>query len=129
MTSDTNKVVSIPEAPKEPPGGIFFSPNNDIKSSQEVDVNMIVPNLYLGSLEAALDTEHLKKLNVTRILTVAESPLEPDFHKEFTYLFKQVVDAPWSDLLSILDECVEFIHAGIAGSNGVLVHWFVGFDF
>lgn len=114
----TNELV--PDAPPLPSYGLF-SEEDDVENAEP---NMIVPYLYLGSIEAAYDFEHLKKLEITHILSLIEEPLEHKLvQNRFKYMFKQLVDSPWSDLLDILDECIEFIKSAVENSCGVLVHW------
>ena len=131
MFGDDEEEKAAPPPPL-PPNGLFSTTTTTpsitkrSKRSEQIDLDMdmIIPNLYLGSLEAAENHEQLKRMNITRILTLLETPLDDQVHRHFKYLFKQVVDAHWSDLLSILDECIEFIHEGVAtDSTGVLVHW------
>ena len=88
------------------------------------DLNQIEPFLFLGSLEAATNVELLKKLNITHVLTVEDHPLEPEVQKHFTaYKFKQLYDHPYSNILDILEECVEFVESAVSQNTGVLVHW------
>lgn len=91
--------------------------------SGDNEIDLICPNIYLGSLLGAQETEQLRKTGITHVLTVAESPLDWSERSSFIYLYKQLVDAPWSDLLCILNECIEFIRVGSQEPNRVLVHW------
>lgn len=110
------------EVPQLPSNG-FSTDKNRSNRRKGLDMDMIVPHLYLGSYEAAEEYQHLKHMNISRILTLHETPLDDEVNEHFTYLFKQVVDAHWSDLLCILEECIEFIHEAVSNSTGVLVHW------
>jgi len=87
------------------------------------DLNQISPKLFLGSLEAAKNVDLLKQLNVTHVLTVEDHSLEPEIHKSFTYKFKQLYDHPYSNILDILEECIEFIESARDKNTGILVHW------
>ena len=92
------------------------------------DLNQIAPLLFLGSLEAAKNVELLKKLNITHVLTVEDHPLEPEIHKHFVeYKFKQIYDHPYSNILDIIEECVDFIENALKQNTGVLVHWYIFF--
>lgn len=118
---------NVPEAPSI--AGLNLNPKpvgrcmrTKYKSAEE-DLDMVAPNLYIGSLDAAMNVELLKKLNITHILTVENSPLIESVQKEFTYKFKRLFDLPSSNILDILAECIEFIESGLQNSTGVLVHW------
>lgn len=120
----------IPEAPPLPESPILTSVNleeiskmDNLVLEDNFDLNLIVPNLYLGSFKAASNLELLKHLSIGHIITLAEDPLDDDVQKHVSYKFKQMTDSPSSDVLDILDECIEFIESGVATSNGVLVHW------
>ena len=117
---DYDEAKSLPIPP--PISGLNLS-----FSEIDRDIDLIVPNLYLGSLLAAEDEKCLESLGVTHVLTIAEAPIDLSVRKKFKYMFKQLVDAPWSDLLSILEECIGFIRDGLGTSSNstVLVHWFV----
>jgi hypothetical protein len=114
---------------------------------ENLDMNMIVPNLYIGSLESAFNVEALKKLKVTHVLTIEDGPLPDDVHKMFTYKFIRkrtikmnlfyiifidkililivdLTDMPYSNLLDVIEEGVEFIENALSNEgNSVLVHW------
>nr|XP_043623968.1 dual specificity protein phosphatase 1-like [Erigeron canadensis] len=84
----------------------------------------IEEGLYLGSVGAANNKTHLKRLNVTHILTVATSLL-PAYPTDFTYKVIDVTDKAEADIAQFFDECFTFINEG-KRLGGVLVHCFVG---
>ncbi|KAJ9538360.1 hypothetical protein OSB04_031093 [Centaurea solstitialis] len=84
----------------------------------------IEEGLYLGSVGAANNKSLLKSLNVTHILTAANS-LPPAYPNDFTYKVVDVSDRKDVNIAQFFDECFSFINeAKIIG--GVLVHCFVG---
>nr|UBK24583.1 MKP2 [Chrysanthemum x morifolium] len=80
--------------------------------------------LYLGSVGAANNKTLLKSLNVTHILTVANS-LPPAYPNDFTYKIVDVSDREEVNIAQFFDECFNFINEG-KRMGGVLVHCFVG---
>ncbi|KAM0948822.1 putative phosphoric monoester hydrolase [Dioscorea sansibarensis] len=94
-------------------------------AKQDGVICQIEDGLYLGSLGAAQDKEALKKLNITHILTVAQSIL-PAYPNEFVYKRIDVLDSPTTNLAQYFDECFEFIDEARRSGGGVLVHCFAG---
>nr|GEZ38728.1 dual specificity protein phosphatase 1-like isoform X5 [Tanacetum cinerariifolium] len=84
----------------------------------------IEEGLYLGSVGAANNKNHLKSLNVTHILTVANS-LPPAYPNDFTYKIVDVSDREEVNIAQFFDHCFSFINEG-KRMGGVLVHCFVG---
>ncbi len=98
--------------------------NNNICDLNELD--LIRPNLYLGSLKAANDLTTLKKLNITHVLTIEENPLEDHLLEKLgvdKYKFKKLADSPYCNILQILNECIDFIDDAVMQSKNILVHW------
>ncbi|CAK9137179.1 unnamed protein product [Ilex paraguariensis] len=85
----------------------------------------IEEGLYLGSLGAANNKSALKSLNITHILTVANS-LAPAHPNDFTYKIVNVLDREDINISHYFDECFEFIDEAKRKGGGVLVHCFVG---
>ena len=86
------------------------------------DMNVILENLYLGSIEAALHTDILKDAGVTHILTIDDRPLSHETTNKFTSKYIHGLDLHDTDLLTYFDECIDFINEG-RKAGGVLVHW------
>ncbi|XP_050131881.1 dual specificity protein phosphatase 1-like isoform X6 [Malus sylvestris] len=85
----------------------------------------IEEGLFLGSIGAANNKEELKNLNITHILTVANS-LAPAYPNDFVYKVINVADRVCTDLKQHFDECIEYIDEAKRSGGGVLVHCFVG---
>ncbi|CAF0715889.1 unnamed protein product [Brachionus calyciflorus] len=122
MTSESNN-QSLPVAPNLNGLVLNYYHRSHLHKS---DLNLIVPYLYLGSLEAAKNVDNLKKLDITHILTLMEDPLDEKIRNSFTYKFKRLTDLPSSNILDILEECIEFIENAIDNSQNILVHCQVG---
>ncbi|KAL6189352.1 hypothetical protein ACLB2K_040741 [Fragaria x ananassa] len=85
----------------------------------------IEEGLFLGSVGAANNKEELKNLNVTHILTVADS-LPPKYPNDFVYKVVEVEDRRTTDLQQHFDECFDYIEEAKTSGGGVLVHCFSG---
>ncbi|TQD90320.1 hypothetical protein C1H46_024148 [Malus baccata] len=85
----------------------------------------IEEGLFLGSIGAANNKEELKNLNITHILTVANS-LAPAYPNDFVYKVINVADRVCTDLKQHFDECIDYIDVAKRSGGGVLVHCFVG---
>ncbi|GAV60919.1 DSPc domain-containing protein/Myb_DNA-bind_3 domain-containing protein [Cephalotus follicularis] len=85
----------------------------------------IEQGLFLGSVGAANNKDELKRLNVTHILTVANS-LVPMHPNDFVYKVVEVSDREDTNLRQHFDECFGFIDETRRQGAGVLVHCFAG---
>lgn len=91
------------------------------------DMDLIIPNLYLGDISAAHDVEKLKSLNITHVLTIEDNSLDSSVYKKFDkYKFKKLADHQFSDILAVFEECLTFIDEAIKEGNNILVHCFAG---
>jgi len=88
------------------------------------DIDQIAPFLFLGRAEAAENLELLKILDITHVLTVEDTCIDPEIQSKYTYKFKKLADDPDSNLLEILEECIEFIDSAIEKKMRILVHWY-----
>ncbi|KAH7857025.1 hypothetical protein Vadar_008156 [Vaccinium darrowii] len=85
----------------------------------------IEEGLYLGSVGAANNKSELKRLNITHILTVANS-LPPTHPNDFVYKIINIPDREDVNIENYFDECFTFIDEAKRTGGGVLVHCFVG---
>lgn len=94
----------------------------DSKDITDKDVNLILPNLYLGSMTFAEDFRALKALNITHVLMVLPA-MQPPF-PESGILYKQIAvgDSPLSLIGKYFEEAIEFIDQSLADNGCVLVH-------
>jgi protein-tyrosine phosphatase len=81
-------------------------------SEREIDLGWdgceIFPNIYLGSLQAALDEENLRKNCICGVLTVANQ-LKVHFSGEILHLEVAIADHPCANILEALPQSLEFI--------------------
>ncbi|CAE6420880.1 unnamed protein product [Rhizoctonia solani] len=89
------------------------------------EVTPILPNVYLSSLSALQTCLAQSLLPVTHILSILDVPV--DF-PEFTgsRLVIALSDQAESDLLSRMDECVEYVQRARRDGGTVVVHCMMG---
>jgi len=86
-----------------------------------LDCQEIIPNVFLGPVDAAIDKENLSRKQIGYILTVAKE-FKPKFAKEFEYLQIDVLDEDNCNLICYFEKCHAFIDKAIKASSSVLVH-------
>jgi len=92
----------------------------------ENDVDVIIPNLWLGNTVAALNEDFIKKNNIKYIVNVTE--VVPCPFKYVTYYHVPIKDKKMCDdesrdiMLHYIDNAVDFINEGLCKNVGVLVH-------
>ena len=82
----------------------------------------IIDYLFLGSQDAAVNLEDLKKENVEYILNVATG-IPNRFPELLKYRNVEVLDLDETQIVDYLPECFEFIDNAVKEKQGVLVHW------
>lgn len=93
---------------------------NKLKNDREPA--QIIEGLYLGSIGAAMSKDTLQNLEISHILTVADS-IKPTFPELFTYKIIAILDNPSCDIGAVFDETFDFIDSAIESGQKVLVHW------
>ena len=85
-------------------------------------MKQICGDVFIGNREDALSCLTDDK-EIKNILTIENEPLDPA-EENGNFLLKHVkcLDEPEGDLLSHLDDCIEFIQERVKNSK-VLVHW------
>lgn len=91
-------------------------------ASPTLDMDEVIDNLYIGSKSAVKNADTLKAKGITHIVTVSDHPLPLVVSQEFKYKYIHGLDLEFTDLLTMFDECYQFIDEGrLQGS--VIVHW------
>ncbi|KAJ8300148.1 hypothetical protein KUTeg_021667 [Tegillarca granosa] len=94
-------------------------------SSPTLDLNEVIDNLFIGSKSAVRNADTLKAKGITHIMTVNDHPLPLVVSQDFKYKFVHGLDLEFTDLLTMFDECYQFIDEGrLQGS--VIVHCLAG---
>ncbi|KAL2102222.1 hypothetical protein ACEWY4_001390 [Coilia grayii] len=85
---------------------------------------LVESGLYLGAASDLKDHTNLSILGITHVLTVdsEQVPLPTQFITKYV----RALDDSSTDLLSKLDECIQFIDAGKQPSSSVVVHCHAG---
>jgi dual specificity MAP kinase phosphatase len=86
----------------------------------------ILPFLYLGSQQDALDCELLKKHSIDYVLNLSISCPRPEFLGEESFLRIPVNDSYTEKLLPYFEEAFEFLDKVREGNGSVLVHCLAG---
>ncbi|KAI0656971.1 hypothetical protein C8Q70DRAFT_306841 [Cubamyces menziesii] len=85
-----------------------------------MSMNEIVPNLWVGDLPSALDTEKLKAHNIRSVLTAMRGRVR--IHETFVRHQINIDDTESSDILQHFVPAITFIQAELDKNHGVLVH-------
>ncbi|TBU39843.1 hypothetical protein BD309DRAFT_928271 [Dichomitus squalens] len=85
-----------------------------------MSMNEIVPNLWVGDLPSALDTETLRAHNIRSVLTAMRGRVS--IHETFVRHQINIDDTDSSDILQHFVPAITFIQAELDKGKGVLVH-------
>jgi len=81
--------------------------------------------LFIGCQDSSRSKFALRNSNISHILDLTGA--KPSFPNDFEYFtVEKLEDAPCSDLLSHLPQCISFIEKGLKDGTGVLVHCAAG---
>jgi protein-tyrosine phosphatase len=92
----------------------------------ENDVDLIIPNLWLGNKKAALDENFIKNNNIKHIVNVTDGINCP--FTDITYYHIPIKDKKMCDIeskdtmIKYIDTSMDFILNGLKKNEGVLVH-------
>ncbi|KDQ08484.1 hypothetical protein BOTBODRAFT_191750 [Botryobasidium botryosum FD-172 SS1] len=92
-------------------------------TSEYRTMDQIIPNLWVGDFEAALDTELLEKHGIKYVLSAVQGIR---VNKKFIQHKCDLLDTEYSDLFTFLPRAVSFIENALGKSEGVLVHCHAG---
>ncbi|KAJ3491103.1 hypothetical protein NLI96_g949 [Meripilus lineatus] len=86
----------------------------------------ILPNLFLGPLQASKSLEALKSLGITHILCIRDAKeafsVRPRFPEQFRYMVLDVEDNEEQNLIRLFPRAKEFIDNALARGGRALVH-------
>jgi protein-tyrosine phosphatase len=85
----------------------------------------IAPNVYIGSIGAALNKQYLQESHITHILTVADN-INQSYPNDFVYKNIEITDRIDFNLLEVLEDAIKFIEEALTAEGKVLVHCFAG---
>ena len=83
---------------------------------------MVIPQLYIGTIQSAESLNHLKDTGITHIVQ-AMGGLEPMFPKQFTYKKLNLEDSPYENISSHFENICMWISDAMDRGGKILVHW------
>jgi hypothetical protein len=85
------------------------------------EISEIIPNLYIGDFSSACDTEKLKGLGITTIITVFAGVGEMYPHL-FKYRIIDICDRKYVDISMHFDPTSDYIENSLKSNEKILVH-------
>ena len=85
----------------------------------------ILDNIYLGAIDSVYDTEELKKIGITHILSVIAG-FSPPYPDDFKYLVLNALDTENTYLQEYFEVSNEYIENAIENDGKVLIHCMAG---
>ena len=99
--------------------------NNYFNLSDNVDFNLVYPNIYIGNYSTSTNLELLQGLGITHILTVLPT-FNPPFPDKFAYLHVQAYDDETQNLEPFFQQTNKFISDALTQRGKLLIHCMVG---
>ena len=93
--------------------------------SDNVDFNLVYPNIYIGNYSTSTNLELLQGLGITHIITVLPT-FNPPFPDKFTYLHIQAYDDETQNLEPFFQQTNQFISDVLTQRGKLLIHCMVG---
>jgi len=101
--------------------GALLSKSLKVLPVRDFDAQEIAPNLYLGDVYAAHNSQELKKRNITHIVTCTVG-VEPPYPESFKYMHLKILDCAAETIHDHFEDTTAFISDAISGGGRVLVH-------
>jgi len=105
--------------------GVFLSKTLKWSPSNNFNAHEVFPNVYVGDVYAAHNTNELKKRGFTHVVNVA-CGVAPAFPKDFTYLHIPLLDCASENIQDHFHKTSQFIQDALTGGGRVLVHCLKG---
>lgn len=99
--------------------------NNYFNLSDNVDFNIVYPNIYIGNYSTSTNLELMNGLGITHIITVLPT-FNPPFPDNFTYLHVQAYDDETQNLEPFFQKTNQFISDALTNRGKLLIHCMVG---
>jgi protein-tyrosine phosphatase len=97
-----------------------------MEKDEEWDAHEIIPNVYLGSMEAeSVDYKILKQRNITHVLTSGFG-LQKHHENNLKYHKIGAIDVSFYNIVNDLPECINFIDSALESNGAILVHCAAG---
>jgi len=101
--------------------GAILSKSLKVLPVKDFDAQEIVPNLYLGDVYAAHNSQELKKRNITHIVTCTVGVVPP-FPESFKYMHLKILDCAAEAIHEHFQETTQFISEALKENGKVLIH-------
>lgn len=88
------------------------------------DIYLIIPGLYQGNYEGAIDIDQLETFNISAILNCGAN----NYHTDLDYLKIKLEDSMDGNLFKILPRTLEFIHYYLENNKNIYVHCRQGYS-
>mmetsp|Transcript_26433 Transcript_26433/g.60171 ORF Transcript_26433/g.60171 Transcript_26433/m.60171 type:complete len:216 (-) Transcript_26433:3-650(-) len=107
--------------------GLIHFPDEDEDEEDGGDIDEVMPGLFLGGMEGAMQHDELRRRGVTHVLNAASYNLSPSAYDPhaFRYLILCAEDTPSENLKRHFDKTTSFI-ASAMSSGAVYVHCYAG---
>ncbi|ATZ80580.1 dual specificity protein phosphatase [Bodo saltans virus] len=99
----------------------YTQPTINQITASKFDINKVCDCVYIGDFSSACNTDELKKIGITHIVT-AIIGVEPMYPDKFTYHVVDITDRSHSEINKHFDECSDFIDNCVKNNGKVLVH-------
>jgi len=101
--------------------GAILSKGLKVLPVRDFDAQEIAPNLFLGDVYAAHNSQELKKRSITHIVTCTVG-VAPAFPDNFKYMHLKILDCAAEKIHEHFTDTSNFIAEAIAAGGRVLVH-------
>lgn len=88
-------------------------------------MSQVIPQLYVGSIQAAESIHHLKDTGITHIIQ-AMGGMDPMYPKDFTYKVLNIRDSPTENIERYFENVVQWISQAMDKGGKILVHCWSG---
>jgi len=105
--------------------GVFVSRTIKWTLTSTFNAHEVFPNVFVGDVYAAHNTNELRKLNITHIVNMA-CGVTPAFPDSFKYLHIPLLDCTSENISEHFHNTSAFIQNAIEGGGRVLVHCLKG---
>jgi len=96
-----------------------------VDTNPDLQVGIILPELFLSSVDVAAEITQIESLGITHILNVASNKIEY-YPGKLIYRHVRIMDLPQTYLTRYFPECFQFINEAISSGGRVLVHCMAG---
>ena len=85
-------------------------------------MSMVIPQLYIGNIQAAESLNNLKDSGITHIIQ-AMGGMDPLYPKDFQYKVLPISDSPTENIGRYFEDVVQWISRVMDQGGKILVHW------